>query len=54
MNIVHGRVGRCSNMGATADDGGCGVRVWAPNAEKVALVTGADLRSAAEHAPVRA
>jgi hypothetical protein len=36
MNIVHGRVGRSSNMGATVDSGGCGVRVWAPNAEKVA------------------
>jgi 1,4-alpha-glucan branching enzyme len=47
MNIVHGRVGRSSNMGATVDGGGCGVRVWAPNAEKVALVTGDDLRSAA-------
>jgi 1,4-alpha-glucan branching enzyme len=47
MNIIYGRIGRSSNMGATVDGDGCGLRVWAPNARKVALVAGEDLRAAA-------
>ena len=47
MNIIYGRIGRSSNMGATVDGNGCGLRVWAPNARKVALVAGEDLRAAA-------
>jgi 1,4-alpha-glucan branching enzyme len=47
MNIIYRRIGRSSNMGATVDSNGCGLRVWAPNARKVALVAGEDLRAAA-------
>jgi 1,4-alpha-glucan branching enzyme len=50
MNIISGRIGRSSNMGATVDGDGCGLRVWAPNARKVALVAGEDRRAAAAQA----
>ena len=48
MDVIKGRVGRGSPMGATLDADGTGFRTWAPSASAVAVVIGAGLDAAVQ------